>query len=195
MAGPGAEGSAPRHERPMLASGGIYLRPAESEDIPRLVRWLNDAETSRYLAKRSPLSLAMEERWFERMLERHGSELWYFVVCRAADGRAIGMVALGDVDALNGAAEVGITLGEERGHGFGTDAMRAILDFGFGELRLERIWLDVVAENAPAIRSYEKTGFALEGTMRRALLIGGEFHDVLRMAILRSEWASGRSAG
>jgi len=184
--------SAPRHERPMLASGGVYLRPAERVDIPRFVRWLSHAETSRFLAKRSPLSLAMEERWFDKMLERHGSELWYFVVCRRKDGRPIGTIALGDIDQPNGSAQVGITLGEDRGQGLGTDAMRAILAFGFDELRLERVWLDVAEGNDPAIRSYEKAGFVREGTLRRAMYTAGTFCDVLRMAILRSEWQSTR---
>jgi RimJ/RimL family protein N-acetyltransferase len=180
-------------ERPMLASGGVYLRPAERDDIPRFVRWLSDAETARFLAARSPLSIAKEERWFEQMLERHGTEMWFFVVCRREDDRPIGTVALGDIDQPNGSAQVGIALGEARGEGLGTDAMRAILGLGFGELRLERIWLDVVAQNAPAIRSYGKVGFVHEGTLRRAMFSAGDFHDVLRMAILRAEWDAVRA--
>lgn len=174
--------------RPMLVSGGVYLRPAERADVPRFVRWLSDAETARWLAARSPLSLALEERWFDRLLERQGSEVWHYVICRLDDGTPIGTIALGDLDQANGSAQVGIALGEDRGHGLGTDAMRAILDLGFGELRLERVWLDVVAENAPAIRSYEKVGFVQEGTLRRATYTAGAFHDVQRMAILRHEW-------
>ena len=175
-------------QRPMLASGGVFLRPAERADVPRFARWLSDAETARWLAARSPLSLAMEERWFERLLERQGTEVWHYAICRRDDGASIGTIALGDLDQANGSAQVGIALGEARGQGYGTDAMRAILDFGFGELRLERVWLDVVAENAPAIRSYEKVGFVLEGTLRRAMYTGGVFHDVRRMAILHPDW-------
>src|SRR5919204_307317 len=71
-----------------------------------------------------------------------------------------------------------------------------ICDFGFGELRLERIWLDVYAPNLRAQRSYEKAGFLREGTMRRALFKRGEYADVHRMSLLRSEWrAMPRRAG
>jgi RimJ/RimL family protein N-acetyltransferase len=66
--------------------------------------------------------------------------------------------------------------------------LHAICDFGFGQLRLERIELDVYALNRRAQRSYEKAGFRLEGTLRHAHFADGQFQDVLRMAQLRDEW-------
>jgi RimJ/RimL family protein N-acetyltransferase len=75
-----------------------------------------------------------------------------------------------------------------RGHGYGTDALDAIADFGFGELRLERIWLDVFTDNARARRSYEKAGFTLEGTQRRAFYRRGQYRDAHRMSLLHAEW-------
>jgi RimJ/RimL family protein N-acetyltransferase len=195
MAGQEPEGSVPKHERPMLASGGVYLRPAERDDIPRFIRWLGDAETSTFLGQRAPLSQAVEERWFDKMVERHGTDLWYFVVCRRESGHPIGSVALGDLDHANGSAQLGIALGEDRGQGLGTDAMRAILDFGFGELRLERIWLDVYVDNDPAVHLYEKLGFVHEGTLRHAMFRAGTYCDIYRMAILRSEWPIAEHAG
>jgi len=68
--------------------------------------------------------------------------------------------------------------------------MFALLDFGFGQLRLERVWLEVYDFNARARRSYEKCGFVLEGTERRAIFKRGQFHDVHLMSILRDEWAA-----
>ena len=66
--------------------------------------------------------------------------------------------------------------------------MFALLDFGFGQLRLERLWLDVYDFNERARRSYEKCGFVLEGKQRHAAYKLGRFIDVYLMAILRSEW-------
>jgi RimJ/RimL family protein N-acetyltransferase len=70
----------------------------------------------------------------------------------------------------------------------GTDAQRTLLAFGFGTLRLERIWLTVDADNARAIRSYQKVGFRQEGYMRNARQVNGRPADGLLMAILREEW-------
>jgi RimJ/RimL family protein N-acetyltransferase len=170
----------------------VYLRPAERADLERFVRWFGDAETTRHLLLRAPFSLAMEERWFEQMVGAQGTTDYFFVVCRLADDEPIGTAGLHDLDFLNGSAEFGIMIGEkgEWNRGHGTDALRAICDFGFGELRLERIELQVYAGNVAARRSYEKAGFSLEGTLRHRHFTEGRYEDVLIMSFLRDEWAA-----
>jgi RimJ/RimL family protein N-acetyltransferase len=182
---------------PLIRHGSVFLRPAEREDLPRFVAWLGDARTSRTLAIRGPISLAMEEGWFERLLEVQGRDTWHFVICRADDARPLGAIGLHDVDSINGGAMLGIFIGDpaDTGRGYGSDAIRALVSFGFGELRLERIWLDVYASNDGARRVYERAGFVLEGTLRHALYRDGAFQDLDRMSILREEWAAATRPG
>jgi RimJ/RimL family protein N-acetyltransferase len=176
--------------RPIIRGAQVLLRPAERADIPLFVAWLNDYETSRHLSTRAPLSLALEERWFDDMLTREGRDAYHFVISLLADQRAIGTAGLFGLDLLNGQAGFGIFIGERAlwNRGFGTDALEAISDFGFGELRLERIWLDVFTDNARAKRSYEKAGFSVEGILRHDMYRSGRFQDVYRMSLLRTEW-------
>jgi RimJ/RimL family protein N-acetyltransferase len=120
------------------------------------------------------------------------------VACLLADDRPIGNIGLFDLDLVNGSAGLGIIVGaaDDRGRGYGTDMLRAMLAFGFDRLRLERIWLDVYDFNDGARRVYERVGFAHEGRHRHALYHEGRFVDVHRMAILASEWrARGGTAG
>ncbi len=175
---------------PSIRGEQVYLRPAERADIDLFVRWFADSETTRYLALRAPFSKAMEEKWFEGMIEKQGKATYHFVICLLADDRAIGTAGFHHVDHENGNASFGISIGEkaEWSKGYGTDALRAICDFGFGQLRLERIELDVYEPNQRARRSYEKAGFVTEGTMRHAHFSDGRHQDVLRMALLRGEW-------
>jgi RimJ/RimL family protein N-acetyltransferase len=181
---------------PMLRGSLVYLRPAERTDIPIFVRWLSDARTTRNLALRSPLSLALEERWFDDLLEHHGRDRWHFVICLLADGRPVGTLGLEEIDLTNGGAGLGILIGEaaDRSHGYGGDAIGALLDFGFDMLRLERVWLDVYGANPDARRLYERVGFVLEATFRHGVYRAGQFDDVHRLAILRSEWLERRAA-
>lgn len=176
--------------RPIIRGEHVYLRPAERSDLPTFVRWFTDAEVTQHLAFRAPLSLALEEGWFERMLAAQGKTDYAFIICLRADDRPIGTVGLHGIDHENGNADFGIAIGEkaEWDKGFGTDATNAICDFGFGELRLERISLYIYAENDRARRSYEKAGFTLEGTLRRAHYARGDRKDVHVMALLRPEW-------
>jgi RimJ/RimL family protein N-acetyltransferase len=179
--------------RPIIRGEHVYLRPSERSDVPTFVRWFTDADVIRNLAMRAPMSLAAEERWFDRMLESQGREIHHFVICLLADDRAIGTVGLHDVDLRHGTAEFGIAIGEkgEWGRGYGTDATRAICDFGFAELRLERIGLFVYADNPRGRRAYEKAGFVHEATLRRAHYARGDHEDVHVMSILRAEWLAG----
>ncbi len=79
---------------------------------------------------------------------------------------------------------------DEWGKGYGTDAVNAIVGFGFAELRLERIWLNVWTENDRARRAYEKAGFVLEATLRHDRYEGGRYTSGHVMSILRDEWLS-----
>lgn len=178
-------------ERPPIIRGElVYLRAPERSDIPTFVRWFNDADVLEHLAMGAPMSEAAETVWFDRMLDRQGKTDYHFVICLLADGRAIGTTGLHGIDYTNGSAEFGIAIGEkgEWDKGYGTDTLRAICDFAFGRLRLERVSLLVYASNARGRRAYEKAGFTLEGTFRRAHFARGRHEDVHVMSRLRAEW-------
>lgn len=177
---------------PIIQGQQVWLRSAERTDIPTFVRWINDGETTQFLAMRTPMSVPLEERWFDDMLTRQGKDSYTFVICRLEDDAPIGTTALFDIDLVNGDAGFGILIGEKElwGRGYGTDALNAIVDFGFGELRLHRIWLHCYTFNPRGRRSYEKAGFSLEGTLRGAHYHNGEHHDVYLMSLLRDEWAA-----
>jgi RimJ/RimL family protein N-acetyltransferase len=175
---------------PILRGERVYLRSPERTDIPIFVRWFNDAELTATLAMRAPMSVPMEEAWFEGMVKSQGVDNYHFTICLLADERPIGTCNLFAVDKLNGNAGIGISIGEKSlwDQGLGTEAMLALLDFGFGMVRLERLWLDVYDFNERARRSYEKCGFVLEGVQRRAMFKRGSYIDVQMMSILRDEW-------
>ena len=188
----GADASSVGRPQPLIRGQKVWLRATERSDIPNFLRWFNDAETSSFLSMRAPMSQVSEETWFERIQAEEGKSAYHFVICMLDDGRPIGTIGLFDIDYLNGAAGMGVSIGEKElwSRGLGTDALFALLDFAFGELRMERIWLEVYHYNPRGRRSYEKCGFVLEGTLRRAVYRRGEYHDMHVMAILRDEWAA-----
>lgn len=174
----------------MLIGKRVRLRAAERDDLPTFVRWFNDPEVTQYLAMYVPMSLALEERWFEKILDDRDS---FFFVVEALVGQKpvpIGTLALVSIDWKNRNAGFGISISEKDfwGQGYGTEATRVSLRFAFHELNLKRVYLDVYDFNKRAIRSYEKAGFTHEGTKRQAFFRDGQYHDVHMMGILREEF-------
>jgi RimJ/RimL family protein N-acetyltransferase len=165
----------------------VFLRPFEKADADLYHRWRADADVAELAGLPLPLSRAQVD---QRLSEKEGADAHAFVICLLADERPIGEGLLFEVDRLNGSAELGIFIGEkdEWGKGYGTDAVNALVDFGFAALRLERIWLEVWTENARAMRAYEKAGFVPEGTLRHDRYESGRFTDGHIMSILRDEW-------
>jgi RimJ/RimL family protein N-acetyltransferase len=173
----------PRHR-----GNRVYLRPFEPEDATLIHRWFSDAETSR-LTGELPRSLARRRRGASDD-SGEGTDWFGFIICLVADDRPVGRADIFEIDRRNGSAAFGIAIGEasERGLGLGGDAVNAIVDFAFGQLRLERVWLGTDAGNERALRVYERAGFAREARLRRAYFQDGVFQDEIRMAMLRSDW-------
>ena len=97
----------------MILGDGIRLRAIEKGDIPRFVRWLNDPEVTRFLSFFSPLSMAMEENWFEQQLKISPAEGQVFSIEVQAgdDWIHIGNTGLHQIESINRSAEFGIFIG------------------------------------------------------------------------------------
>lgn len=167
----------------------VYLRPMEPADVELAHRWYTDARVAWWMGD-PPSSLARRQQRYERGLAGQGEDHFSFVICRLEDDEPVGRTDLFLLDRTNGSTAFGITIGDPAhwGHGYGTDAVNALVDFAFGQLRLERVWLGTDARNVRAQSAYAKAGFREEGRLRHAFYQDGEFHDELRMALLRSEW-------
>ncbi|MDQ2854600.1 MAG: GNAT family N-acetyltransferase [Chloroflexota bacterium] len=185
----------PVPERPLLRGERVWLRPLEARDMPAYVAGINDTEVGAFAGYRMPFSIEQASAWLARTLEQsRAGEGFFFTVCELGDDRFIGTTWLKDVHLLDGNAELAIYMDKDHiGSGWGTDAQRILLAFGFGTIGLERISLLVNAGNARAIRSYEKVGFQREGLLRRSFRAAGQMQDTLLMAILRDEWEAGRT--
>ncbi len=176
----------------MILGDGIRLRAIERDDIPRFVRWLNDPDVTQFLLIPSPLSHAMEEKWFENQVQISPSagQVLVIEVRTGEDWVPIGNTGLHNADAINRNAEFGIFIGEKAywNRGYGTSAARLMLKHGFDNLNLNRIYLYVYENNPRAIKAYESAGFVREGVLRQGVFKNGRYLDLIVMAVLRSEW-------
>ena len=168
----------------------ICLRPVEIEEGPQFQGWLNNPENHQYLQRFRPLDGVEERRWLETLHERKEDHV--FGIALREGQRLIGNCGLHGATLPNRTAQLGILIGvpECQGKGFGAEAIRLLLDYGFATLGLHRIALHVYANNRRGIRCYEKCGFRHEGTLREARWWGAQWWDILEYAILEQEWKS-----
>jgi RimJ/RimL family protein N-acetyltransferase len=170
----------------MLRGEKVALRAVERDDLAWIWELRND-EAIEVLAfgPPTPRSMAEMEAWFERTLADRDSHV--FVI--EADGAPVGMCNLRDIDALSRRADLGISLAREQiGRGYGSDATRVLLEYGFRHLNLHRISLDTLATNERALRAYLACGFVEEGRLRAYGWSQGRYVDSILMGILREEW-------
>jgi RimJ/RimL family protein N-acetyltransferase len=180
------------YARQGIRGASVFLRPLEPEDADQVHEWYEDGDFRRLMGD-LPQSRAARRTRYERLTaeaDRQTTDLFQFVICRISDGRPIGRVDLFEIDRINGSAGFGIGIGDpaDRGKGYGSDAVNALVDFAFGELRLERVWLSTDEDNSWAQATYRRCGFVEEARSRRAYVDRGRLLDGIRMSLLRSEW-------
>ena len=174
---------------PLVRGELVYLRAIEPEDAELVHRWYSHADTARLMGE-WPRSLARRLADTQAAATSTDRTWFAFIICRLEDDRPVGRIDVFEIDRTDGSAGFGLAIGEHdaRGLGLGGDAVNAMLDFCFGQLRLERVWLVTDSVNVRAQHVYEKAGLVHEGLLRKAFYQDGVFQDDIRMAILRSEW-------
>jgi [ribosomal protein S5]-alanine N-acetyltransferase len=180
---------------PMLVTERLVLRELSLDDAPRVAERAGDRRVSRYLmAVPSPYPVALATRWILARLawwpQQRGVTL--AIARRDAPSELIGSASLRRF-ARDQRAELGYWLGADAwGHGYATEAAGALVDFGFTELNLSRVYAHVLEGNDGSCRVLEKLGMLSEGIRRRHVRKGKKLHDVSLWGLLRDEWRERR---
>ncbi len=169
----------------------IALGPLRRESIPQYLRWMNDFATTRTLAVQPrPMTLEQETAWYEQAATNEHEH--NFSIIERGSGRVVGNCGMFDVLLPHRRAEVGILIGEPdaRGRGYGTEAMRLLVDYAFTAAGMHSLMLWVYEFNPAARRCYEKVGFREVGRRRESRWFNGRYWDEIAMDILATEFES-----
>ena len=181
----------------ILAGELIRLRGVRDDDLPVLAAWEMDPGRLTTLSSWvvPPSEAAARER-ITRWSANDKDNLGFAIETLEDPPVLVGNVGLWGARPKDRCGTIGIALGREYvGRGYGTDAMRVIVSYGFREMGLHRIQLGVAPFNPAGIRAYEKAGFVEEGRLRESVLHDGRWYDEVLMSVLDHEWAARRPAG
>jgi RimJ/RimL family protein N-acetyltransferase len=179
--------------RGLLTGPRILLRALTDDDLPHLEAWwLNPSTVSLQANTIRPMPPGTIADMFRKWSKNDSYSSVGFCVEALERKELLGHVALWSDDPRNRAATLAVIIGDEHvGNGYGPEALRILIRYGFVEMGLHRIQLEVYAYNTRAIEVYRKLGFVEEGRRREVVLHDGDFHDEVVMAILEHEWRAG----
>jgi len=176
----------------VLRGKSVLLRPFRRSDISYFLKWFNDPEILQYLDMYLPMTEMSEEKFIEELgTTRAGIDV--LLVIEAIEGdssRPIGNCGLHQISPKDHNAVFGIIVGERDywSKGYGLEAARLLLDYGFQQLNLHRISSSAISFNERSIKLHRKVGFREEGRLRQAMFKNGQYHDRVEFGILREEW-------
>jgi RimJ/RimL family protein N-acetyltransferase len=165
-----------------LETERLIIRQTTKKDLSIIKSWLEDKEGRFFLLSR----LDNQQETIDEVFENENNLLG--TIC-LKDKTPIGLIAYLNIDEYHRKAElrkmIGVT--KERGKGYGNEATKAWIEYGFFTLNLEKIYLTTINTDIKNIRINEALGFRVEGLLRNELKIDGEYYDVLQMSLLK-EW-------
>ncbi len=180
-----------RTRPPLLVTERLALRELRHDDARNVAERAGDKRVARYLiAVPSPYPVSLATRWIVGRLAwwGQGRGVTMAIVKREAPDQLLGSVSLRRY-ARDRRAELGYWLGAESwGSGFATEASRALIEFGFRDLGLAKIYAQVLEGNRASCHVLEKLGMIEEGIRRRHIRKGKSLLDVTLYGVLKDEW-------
>jgi RimJ/RimL family protein N-acetyltransferase len=176
----------------LLRGERVRLTAVTPTDLPVLTKWWADADFLR-LYDSVPAYPKTEAQLAKRIEEgQKGDTTFLFGIRPLTSDDLLGLLELDGVMWSHGTTFVSIAIGDEenRGKGYGREAMQLALDFAFRELNLHRVCLTVFSYNPAASKLYESLGFTREGTYREHLQRDGQRYDMILYGLLRQEWSA-----
>lgn len=170
-----------------LVGNRIYLSPRSIEDAEKYTEWLNDFETTDYTGRSYQIMTIEAEK---KYLEENKNDEVVFAIVENENDKLIGNIGIHRINNIKRTATLGIFIGDKeyRSKGYGTEAIRLILDYGFNYLNLNNINLSLMEFNERAYKCYQKSGFKEYGRRRRCEFVNGKYYDSINMDILAEEF-------
>ncbi|MBQ4091223.1 MAG: GNAT family N-acetyltransferase [Clostridia bacterium] len=178
---------------PTISTERLILRKISLDDIDDMYEYAKNSKLTEYLTWSPHPSKAYTFEYVSYLQTRYRSgEFFDWAVVVKDSGRMIGTCGFTRFDFQHNFGEIGYVINPEyHGCGIATEAVRAVMSFGFENLALNRIECRFMMGNDASRRVMEKIGMSFEGTIRQGMLVKGVYRDIGICSILQSEYKKG----
>jgi UDP-4-amino-4,6-dideoxy-N-acetyl-beta-L-altrosamine N-acetyltransferase len=172
------------------------LRLLREKDLDTVMRWRMQPEVTRYMYTDPMITHEGQRAWFERVSRSEHDRVWIIetVAVDEQPAQSLGVLSLSDIDLVHRRCAWAYYLGDgsARGIGLAKSLELSICQHVFETMGMNKLWCEVLAFNDRVVALHERFGSQVEGLLRAHICKGGEYHDVVRMSLLRCDWESHR---
>jgi len=170
----------------------IGLRAVERTDLPLLRNWRNIPEFRKNFREFRELNLDNQERWFEKVVIESQND-FMFVIERLKDKVPVGVCGLVYVDWISRSADFSFYIGHQEqyidNNGYALEAAKLLLNYGFNNLNLHKIWMELYEFDKKKINFFtKKLNFKKDGELRDNCFEGGKYWNSHIYSLLDSEY-------
>jgi len=171
-----------------LRGNKIYLRPISENDVDWICQGENSPDVREAMFFSLPITLSREKEKIQQYLESQESIV--LIIVENETNIPIGQTAFFRIDYISRSTIFYLVIfnSDYWSLGIGSEVTEVMINYAFQTLNLNRIQLHVCAENTPAIKIYQRTGFVKEGVLRQAMYRNGNYVDFWVMGMLRQDW-------
>lgn len=176
----------------MIKGKQVGLRAIEKHDLALLRDWRNINSFRKNFREVRELSLSDQEKWFES-LQRTTHMNFMFTIVRLKDNKPIGAAGLLYINWINRSADFSFYIGEEEEYidneGFALDASKVLIDYGFKNLNLNKIWMELYEFDSKKLIFFkENFDFQIDGVLRQNCFEDGKYWDSNIISLLREDF-------
>ncbi len=172
----------------MLIGENIRIRPLEKTDLELFYTWMSNQDN---MGGFMDAQLIHKESFIEGMEVLLKDKTKLYTMLEDSNGKSIGVMNYREVPGSATTLEIGILIAEStvRGKGFGKECLQLFIDYIFNTKNVMRIQFLTRVENAGMKVIGERSGFVLEGVLKKYKLEQGDYRDYCIMAVTREEWS------
>ncbi len=175
----------------MLKGKQVALHAVEKEDLPQLRDWRNNSDFRKYFREYRRLNMRQQEAWFEEKVIKDSTTLM-FSIRRVDDNELLGCCGLTYINWMHRHADLSLYIGWEDAYiddeGYAEESCKLLLDYGFNELCLNKVWTEIYEFDDKKKALYDKFGFHQDGLLRQNYWYDGKWWDSRILSILSTQY-------